>query len=115
MDKQHLLHNKSSIKLNVKLGDDWGTIHLCSVYGCYEHECDFDITGVDIAEFYCPHCFHILTTKEKCNECHAPIVDFLLDIGGKVSICSRKGCRKHYVAFEDIGTMLKKFYDEYGF
>jgi len=115
MNKENPLHDKPSIKLSIKNGDTWGSIRLCSVYGCYEHESDLDIKGTDIVEFYCPHCLQLLNNKEECDVCHAPMVTLLLDIGGKVVICSRSGCSKHYVAFEDIGSMLRKFYDEYGF
>jgi len=115
MDNKILLLEKPSIKLNIKIGDVRGGILLCSIYGSYEHVSDIDITDGAIAEFSCPHCNKILNTKEECDKCGAPIVGFLLDKGGKVAICSRKGCSKHYVAFEEIGIMLKKFYDEFGF
>jgi hypothetical protein len=115
MDHKHILLDKPSIKLNIKIGDLRGEIRLCSIYGSIEHVCNIDISDGDLAEFFCPHCHQILNTKEECDKCNAPMVGFLLDKGGKVAICSRKGCSKHYVAFEDIGTILKKFYDEYGF
>jgi ssDNA-binding Zn-finger/Zn-ribbon topoisomerase 1 len=115
MDNEHQLHNKPSIKLNIQLGDTRGVFRLCSIYGCYDHESDLDITGVDIAEFTCPHCNQILNSVEKCEVCDAPMVPFILDIGGKVAICSRKGCKNHYVAFKDPEDAVKQFYDEYGF
>jgi len=43
------------------------------------------------------------------------MVQFLLDIGGRVSICSRSGCKKHFVAFENIADVISKFYEEYGY
>jgi len=115
MDKNNLLLEKPSIKLNIKIGDVHGGIGLCSIYGSNEHVSDIVISDGDIVEFSCPHCSNILNTKEECDKCGASMVGFLLDKGGKVSICSRKGCSKHYVAFEEIGIMLKKFYDEFGF
>lgn len=115
MDNEHLLHDKPSIKLNIQLGNVRGTIRLCSIYDCYDHVSDMDISGVDIAEFSCPHCNQVLNSVETCDVCGAPMVPFILDIGGKVAICSRKGCTKHYVAFENLYDAMKKFYDEYGF
>ncbi len=114
MDHEHFLHDKPSIKLNIQLGNVRGIIRLCSIYGCYDHESDVDLSGVDIAEFACPHCNQLLATKELCDKCGAPLVGFILDIGGKVNLCSRKGCTKHYVVFEDINNALKLFYNEYG-
>ena len=115
MDQKHQLHERPSIKLNIQIGEAKGTIHLCSIYGSLEHESDMKISDGDIVEFSCPHCKQILNTKEECDKCGAPMVGLLIDKGGKVAICSRNGCSKHYVAFEDIGYILKKFYDEYGF
>jgi len=115
MDKNYLLLEKPSVKLKIKTKDASGWIRLCSIYGSYEHESDINISNDEIVEFSCPHCDQILNTQELCDICSAPMVGFLLDKGGKVAICSRKGCSKHYVAFEEIGIMLKKFFDEFGF
>jgi Zn finger protein HypA/HybF involved in hydrogenase expression len=35
-------------------------------------------------------------------------------MGGKVAICSRNGCKNHFVEFEDLSVALKKMYQEYG-
>lgn len=115
MDFNYLLNEKPSIKLNIRAGEERGIIHLCSIYGCYDHESNITIPKNVIAQFTCPHCNQILNSKEDCDECSAPMVPFILEMGGKVSICSRNGCQKHYVAFEDLSDTLRKFYDEYGF
>ena len=115
MDKENLLHDKPSIKLNIQLGKTRGTIRLCSIYGCFDHHSDMDISGIDIAEFSCPHCNQVLNGTEPCDECQAPMVPLKMEIGGKVKFCARQGCSKHYVAFEDLYSTLNRFYDEYGF
>jgi methionyl-tRNA synthetase len=114
MDAERLLHGKPSIKLNIESNNKRGTIRLCSLYGCYDHECDINLTEQEVARFYCPHCNQQLISKDKCDDCDAPMVPMLLEIGGKVFFCSRKGCKKHFVAFEDIDLELRKFYNEYG-
>jgi len=115
MDHEHPLHDVPSIKLNIQLGKEKGIIRLCSIYDCYDHVSDIDISGKEVVEFSCPHCHQILNSAEKCDVCDAPMVPFNLDMGGKVVICSRKGCTKHYVAFENLQDAIRKFYDEYGF
>jgi methionyl-tRNA synthetase len=114
MDNEQQLNGKPSIKINIQGGGVRGTIRLCSIYGCYDHKSEIDLSKVDIAEFSCPSCNQLLTGKEVCDKCGAPMISFLLDVGGKVSICSRKGCTKHFVAFENIEDSLRKFYDVYG-
>ncbi|OYT14156.1 MAG: hypothetical protein B6I19_01370 [Bacteroidetes bacterium 4572_114] len=42
------------------------------------------------------------------------MINFNLDMGGRVSICSRNGCQNHAVEFEDLSLALKKLYQEYG-
>jgi len=114
MDKEKQLLDKPSIKLNIEQGDVKGTIRLCSLYGCYDHESDVDLSDGNIAVFACPQCNNILNTTELCDNCGAPLAEFLLDTGGKVSICSRNRCKKHFVIFEDINDALKLFRQEHG-
>lgn len=114
MGKENQLLDNPSIKVNIEQGEARGTIHLCSVYGSYDHTSDVDISEGSIAVFSCPQCNKVLNTTELCDNCGAPLVSFNLDIGGKVNICSRKGCKKHYVVFEDINDALKLFHQEYG-
>ncbi len=115
MDQEHPLHDLPSIKLNIETASHRGIIRLCSVYGCYDHESDIVIPEREVAHFYCPHCNKQLIAQEICDLCDAPMVQFLLDIGGRVSICSRSGCKKHFVAFENIADVISKFYEEYGY
>lgn len=115
MDHDNMLLDKPSIKLNIEAANDRGTIRLCSIYGCYEHQCDFGLKPRDVAKFFCPHCNKELTSKDVCELCNAPMVNLTLQLGGKVYICSRSGCENHFVAFEDLATEVKKFYHEYGF
>lgn len=115
MDNEHYLTDLPSIKLNIEVVGNRGVIWLCSIYGCYHHESDLNIPENEIVEFYCPHCNKKLHTEELCESCQAPMVQFLLDMGGRVNICSRSGCKKHYVTFEDISDAINKFYKEYGY
>ena len=117
MDNETLLFEYPSIKLNIVTENDRGTIRLCSIYGCYGHTSDIEITDGEIAKFFCPSCNKELKSNDFCDSqnCNAPMIPLILKLGGKVFICSRKGCEKHYVAFEDLATEVRKFYDEYGF
>jgi len=115
MDNEHRLHDKSSIKLNIHNKKERGVIHLCSIYGCYDHACNISLSGNETAEFTCPHCNQILNSSEKCRLCDAHMVPLNLDIGGRVVMCSREGCKNHYVAFENPNDAITRFYEEYGF
>lgn len=117
MDEEFPLKDKPSIKLNIETGTDRGTIRLCSIYGCYDHVSDVDLKNGEIVRFFCPHCNRELKSNDECDSenCNAPMVELTLQVGGKVYICSRRGCPNHFVAFEDLATEVRKFYTEYGF
>ncbi len=117
MDDSHLINNRESIRLNIETTiHQKGNIWLSSIYGDYNYSCEFQIPEGDIVNFYCPHCHEDLKRKKvECDICGAPIVSFNSTVGGRVSICSRNGCKNHYVVFEDLDTAIRKFYDEYGY
>lgn len=115
MDKEILVDNEASIRLNVVHNSKKGIINLSSIYGSYNYSCDMDIPRDEIAEFSCPHCEEVVNSDAECLSCGAEMVPFYLDMGGKVSICARSGCKNHHVEFEDLSLALKKLYQEYGF
>jgi len=117
LDDTHLINNKKSIQCHIEVSDgEKGSIWLSSIYGDYNYTCDIAIPEDEIANFYCPHCGKDLKrTNANCDVCDAPIVSFNCSIGGRVSICSRNGCKNHYVVFENVDTAIRKFYTEYGY
>lgn len=38
-----------------------------------------------------------------------------LKMGGRITFCSRSGCKRHSAEFEDLNSALKRFYNQYGF
>jgi len=113
MDEEHLLNDYPSIRLNIVTPEDRGIINLCSLFECFDHTENIDIKTNTIVDFYCPKCNQELTVKEECKLCGAPMVSFVLKAGGRVSICSRKGCSNHYLTFQDLTQELSRFYNEY--
>jgi len=114
MDSNILLAGKPSIKLNITAEGKSGFVHLCSLYGSYDHHTNLELSNGVISELSCPHCLQVLNIRDTCDRCAAPLVMFFMDVGGRVNICSRKGCPEHFVAFEDIGETMRKFYEAYG-
>lgn len=115
MDYTQYLNAKPSIRLRIEIDNRSGILNLCSTYGCYDKTSSISIHEGEIAALICPHCKQNLNTKVLCDICNAPIVAFDLEKGGKVHICSRAGCKNHYVSFEDIYTTLTSFYHEYDY
>jgi predicted amidophosphoribosyltransferase len=117
MDDNHLINNKPSIRLRVETTNHQkGTIWLSAIYGDYNYSCEFHIPERDLVTFTCPHCSTDLKRKNiVCDLCGAPIVSLIASIGGRVSFCSRNSCKNHYVIFDDLDAVIRKFYDEYGY
>lgn len=115
MDHKRLVDNEASIRLNINVGEKEGTINLSSIYGSYNYISDIEIYPDEVASFSCPHCHAHLEDKSECLTCRAEMVPLNLDMGGKVSFCSRSGCKNHKVEFEDLSIALSQLYQEYGF
>jgi len=115
MDKDHKVDNEPSIRLNVEFNNRKGVINLSSIYGSYNYTSTLEIPAGQVAKFFCTHCNTMLNTESECLTCGAAMIPFYLDMGGKVSICSRSGCKNHHVEFEDLSLALRKLYQEYGF
>ncbi len=115
MDDSTLVDNEPSICLHIDMGKNKGEINLSSIYGSYNYISTIDTPKGELAVFSCPHCGKVVNTVVECNVCKAPMVSLFLDMGGKISFCSRAGCKNHNVEFEDLNTALRKMYQEYGY
>ncbi|MCK9399825.1 MAG: hypothetical protein M0Q51_07495 [Bacteroidales bacterium] len=117
MDGNHLINNKPGIRLHIETSNNQkGTMWLSSIYGDYNYSSEFHIPDNEIVVLTCPHCKENLKRKNvTCDICDAPMVSFNADVGGRVSVCSRNGCKNHYVVFDDLDSVIRKFYEEYGY
>jgi len=113
MDKSKLIDGKPSIAVKISYAGKKGVLYLSSVYGSYNIQTELDVPRSKIAGFRCIYCNKDLKIARNCDLCNAPMVAFELKDGGKVSICSRRGCRKHVIEFEDPQKELEAFYRTY--
>jgi len=114
MDMNHQIHNYPSIKVNIETARAKGIIWLCSIYDCYDHENNIELREDEEVRFFCPHCSQSLMLETICNQCKAKMAGFVIKAGGKIDFCSRKGCKNHYVLFENLADEIRNFYKEYG-
>lgn len=113
MDNEHMIDGKPSIKVSIQSGKKLGDLYLSSLYGSYEIISEIDFTEGEIYIFSCPHCNSVLTSKNLCEKCNAPIVAFEFIRGSRILICSRRGCKKHSIEFEDLEKEISAFYNVY--
>lgn len=113
MNNKKLIDGKPSIMVKLTYAGKKGMLYLISLYGSYNIETDINVPNSKIAGFRCPHCDADLKSTRRCELCNAPMVAFDLRKGGQVQICSRRGCKKHLIEFENPGKELEAFYDYY--
>ncbi len=107
------IDGKPSALLNISYGGRSGRLYLSAVYGSYQILCDINVPSGKVARFFCPNCRSLLRSSRKCEQCKAPMAAFKLRDGGKIQICSRRGCKKHLLEFQDPESELEAFYKSY--
>ncbi len=115
MDTQTLIDNMPGVKLNVSFDDQHGVIHLSSIYGSYNYTANIKIPLGKEVTFSCPHCKDSIVSELKCDECQAHMVPLKIKDNGLVRICSRAGCKKHNVEFEELSRALEHFYKNFDY
>jgi methionyl-tRNA synthetase len=113
MDDQIKIDDHPSVKLNIQWGGERGRLRLSSLYGSYNIDSQLPVPEGEVAKFFCPQCNAELTSSRTCEQCNAAMVSMKFVEGGAVEICSRRGCRKHLIEFEDLQSELRAFYEKY--
>lgn len=103
MDPMHLIDGVPSIRVTMSYGEVHGWLLLSSLYGSYTVESGKEIPMGAIVNLFCPHCHAELIGASNCTVCDAPMVPMIVQGGGIVQICSRRGCRSHMLDLEGEG------------
>ncbi|MHA2430892.1 MAG: hypothetical protein ACXACC_07655 [Promethearchaeota archaeon] len=113
LDEKNKIDGHLSIHLLYQLDGKNDEILLNSLYGSYNSKIPSSESYRDILTLLCPSCKTSLMSTRVCEKCKAQMVLVNIDEGGNIQICSRVGCKKHILEFEDLNTELKTFYNEY--
>lgn len=113
MDEDKIIDSYPSVKVVIQNGNKRGLVYLSSIYGSYNIISEIYVPTDEIVLFFCPMCHSSLLTKKLCDKCRAPMTFFELQHGGKVQICSRRGCKKHLIEFSNLAQEISEFYNVY--
>ena len=113
MDDKKTIDGLPSVKVFIQFNNKKGLLYLSSIYGSYNIYSEIHIPMDEIVLFFCPHCQSSLLTNTFCEKCNVPMAAFELKQGGKVQICSKRGCKKHMIEFSNLSQEISTFYDEY--
>ena len=112
MNSRVIIDDIPSIGLEAKILDKLGHIYLSQIYCSYNKEfIGVDNVGGAIVEISCPSCHKAFPVMGLC-ECKAPVVGFNMEIGGIIKVCTRNGCKKHSLEFEDANAAFSLFKDQ---
>jgi NADH-quinone oxidoreductase subunit E len=100
MDRDHLVDGHPSIRVTVSYGQEHGWLRMSSLYGSYSIESGGEIPVDMVVNFFCPHCHTELVGAWNCAVCDAPMVPMIVQGGGMIQICSRRGCKSHMLDLE---------------
>ena len=113
MDEEHKIDEHPSVKIVAEHKNKRFWVRLSSLYGSYNLESEFVIPEGEEVGVFCPFCEADLAGTRKCEECAAAMIPLKFFDGGVVEICSRKGCKKHLIEFENLENELRAFYNAY--
>ena len=94
-DETFTIDGQPSIRVTISSDGQQDWLRLSCLYGSYNFACDLDVSTDSVVSFICPHCNVEFPSTLDCSVCAAPMVPMLVDGGGIVQICSRRGCKNH--------------------
>ena len=113
MNPAKKLDGAPAIEVSLTYAGKRAPLYLSSLYGSYKVETELNMPVGKVAGFRCPSCKADLKSTRKCDACGSQMIAFDLKAGGQVQICSRRGCKKHVLEFQDPSSELQAFYKAY--
>ena len=95
MDAEYDIDGYPAVRMTITFGGKHGWIRLSSLYGSYVVRSEYEIPLESVVNLFCPHCHAELVGASRCPACNAPMVPMLVDGGGMMQICTRRGCKEH--------------------
>lgn len=116
MEPGVLVDGLDSILFSAKVGNSRGHLYQSQIYGSDNKIFQqVEDTPGTIVEYFCPRCRAAFPVVGACT-CMAPIIALYLKDGGKMNVCTRNGCKKNSLNFEDsdVAFFLFRNQDQVG-
>ena len=95
MDETFPIDGHPSIQVDISYNHEDGCLRLSCLYGSYHVSTELDVPVDTVVRFFCPHCRVEIPSTSDCAMCGAPMLPMLVNGGGLLKICSRRGCKNH--------------------
>jgi len=113
VDEAHIIDGEPSIMVDVEIDGRRGVLRLSAIYGSYAAEIDIPAPDGGLATLSCPFCGVTFPTQFSCDVCGAPLISMHLVGGGRINFCSRKGCQRHFLEFNNDVRAMVMLHDLY--
>ena len=94
-DETFTIDGHPAIRVTISSDHKQGWLRLSCLYGSSNFVSEFDVPTGSVVTLLCPHCGVEFPITLDCSVCAAPMLPMLVDGGGIVQICSRRGCKNH--------------------
>lgn len=104
MDAKRLVDGLPSVRMTVSFEDQHCGLSLSCLYGSFNISSQVEIPMNTIMHFFCPHCYGELIGATNCTTCGAPMVPMVIQGGGMVQVCARRGCKEHRLDLDGVNV-----------
>jgi NADH-quinone oxidoreductase subunit E len=102
MDPHSPIDGCPSINVTASFERKHGYFRLSGLYGSNNIESEHEIPLDTLIHFFCPHCHSELISGSNCLECGAPMFPMIVQGGGMIQECSRRGCPSHRLDLDGV-------------
>lgn len=102
MDPRNPIDGYPSISVTASFERNHGYFRLSCLYGSFNVQTEHEIPLDTLMYFFCPHCHSELRSSSNCTECSAPMFPMLVQGGGMIMECSRRGCPSHRLDLDGV-------------
>ncbi len=107
MDPEHTIEGAPSVLCRIEVPGPnprlprQVPIRFSSIYGSTRFECEARLESNTRMRLFCPACDAALHGSFTCDRCGDPMVRLDIRGGGRIVVCTRRGCKRHFIAIDE--------------
>ncbi|MEN8008282.1 MAG: hypothetical protein ABFS42_14795 [Candidatus Krumholzibacteriota bacterium] len=117
MDEDHLIEGVPAVQCRIQVPGPNPKlprkvpIWFSSYYGSGVYECEQTLEENQQMILFCPSCDTRLHGDFSCNKCGDEMVCLDLKGGGKITVCTRRGCKRHFIQLDENVPNLDRLFE----
>ena len=86
-------------------------IWFSSIYGSFAFQCEHTLAANERMVLICPACQSHLDGERLCSSCGDPMVSLEMTTGGRLTVCTHRGCKQHLIELGDDVPALERLFN----